>query len=176
MISFTDQMQVCRPVFLEQFAAVAVAVIAKTGDIVGQCIQPYIDNMLRIKVNRNAPFEGGSGYAQILQTRKQEVVHHLILSGYRLDELRMLLMYSIRRSAYLLIRKKYASSFGRLHLAAAVRAFAVYQLGLGKEGLTGCTVKSLIVALVNIALIIQFLENLLYLLLMISSVVRINLS
>ena len=38
----TDQMQVCWPVFLEHLAVVAVTVIAKSGDIVRQRIQPYI--------------------------------------------------------------------------------------------------------------------------------------
>ncbi len=45
----TDQMQVCRPQFVELLGAVAVAVITDTGDVVGQRIQPYISNMLRIE-------------------------------------------------------------------------------------------------------------------------------
>ena len=63
----TNQMQVCRPVFLEQLAALAVAVISKTGDIVGQCIQPYIYNVLWVEINRNPPFKGSTGNTQILQ-------------------------------------------------------------------------------------------------------------
>ena len=70
----TNQMQVCRPVFLEQLAALTVAVISKTGDIIGQCIQPYIYNVLRVEINRNPPFKGSTGNTQILQARKQEVV------------------------------------------------------------------------------------------------------
>ena len=123
---FTDQMKICRPVFLEQFTVIAIAVVAKAGDIVGQCIQPYIGNMLRIKGNRNAPGEGGSGYAQILQTRKQEIVHHLVLSGYRLDELRMLV--DVRNQAVCVFAhfEEVSLLLGRLYLAAAVRALAVY--------------------------------------------------
>ena len=65
----------------------------------------------------------------------------------------------------------------RLYLTSAVRAFAVHQLRLRPEGLARRTVQSLVRALVNIPLIIQLFENLLYLLLMITgSVVRINLS
>ena len=77
----TNQMQICRPQLLEVLSAVSITVIANTGDIVGQCIQPYISNMLRIEGDRNAPGEGGSGYTQILQSRQKEIVHHLILSG-----------------------------------------------------------------------------------------------
>ena len=56
---------------------------------------------------------------------------------------------------------------GGLYFPAAVRAFAVHQLGLRPEGFTGSTVKSFIMSLVNISLIIQALKNLLYLLYMI---------
>ena len=56
---------------------------------------------------------------------------------------------------------------GRLYDTAAVRALAVHQLGLGPERFTGGTVHSLIGPLVNISLIIETLEDLLYLLLMI---------
>ena len=69
--------------------AVAVTVIAESGDVVGQRVQPYVGDVLRIEGDRDAPGEGGSGYTEILQSRKQEVVHHLVLSGNRLDELRM---------------------------------------------------------------------------------------
>ena len=57
--------------------------------------------------------------------------------------------------------------FGRLYHTAAVRALAIYQLGLRPERLTGSTIHSLIGPLVNITLVIETLEDLLYLLLMI---------
>ena len=49
----SDQMQVCRPELLELLGAVAVAVITDTGNVVGQCIQPYISNVFRIEGNRD---------------------------------------------------------------------------------------------------------------------------
>ena len=61
-----DQMKVCRPVFLKLFRLVSIAVITDSGDIVSQCIQPYIRNVLRIKFHRDPPCKGGSGYAKIL--------------------------------------------------------------------------------------------------------------
>ena len=42
----------------------------------------------------------------------------------------------------------------RLHFAAAVRTLAVHQLGLGKEGLAGRAVHSLVISFVNIPLVI----------------------
>ena len=77
---FTDQMQICRPQFVELFGTFAVAVISDSCDIVCQSIQPYINNVFRIEVYRNTPFEGSSGYAEILKSRKKEVVHHLVFT------------------------------------------------------------------------------------------------
>ena len=62
----TDQVQISGPQLLILLRAVAVRIIADTGDVVGQCIQPYIDDMLGIKSHRNTPGEGSTGYAQIL--------------------------------------------------------------------------------------------------------------
>ena len=163
---FSDQVQVCRPVFLKQLTAVAVTVIADTCDIVGQCIQPYIYDMLVIKVDRNAPFEGCSRYTQILQTRQQEVVHHLVFSGYRLDKLRMCIDMFNQTVCIFAHFKEICLLLRRLYLTSAIRAFAVYELRLRPEGLARRTVQSLVRALVNIPLLIQLFENLLYLQLM----------
>ena len=53
-----DQVQICRPVFLIQFIMVSVTVISQTGNIVAERVDPYIDDMIRIKVYRDAPFKG----------------------------------------------------------------------------------------------------------------------
>ena len=63
---FTDQMKICRPVFLVHIIMVAITVITNTCDIVCKCIKPYVCDMLRIEVNRNAPCEGCSGNAEVL--------------------------------------------------------------------------------------------------------------
>ena len=46
---FSDQVQICRPQLVKLLTAFAVAVIANTGDVVGQRIQPYIGHMFGIK-------------------------------------------------------------------------------------------------------------------------------
>jgi len=75
----SDQVQIRRPVLLELLRALSITVVADARDVVGQRVQPHVYHMLRIEVYRDSPFEGCPGYAQILQSRKQEVVHHLIL-------------------------------------------------------------------------------------------------
>ena len=62
---FTDQVQVSRPVLIEQLSAVSFRIIADTGDVVGQRIQPYIYYMSVIKIYRNTPLERSTGYAKI---------------------------------------------------------------------------------------------------------------
>ena len=86
---FSDKVQICRPVFLELPCAVSITIVSDSCDVVCQGIQPYIHNMLWIKVNRNSPCEGCSGHAQILKTWKKEIVHHLIFTRYRLNKFRM---------------------------------------------------------------------------------------
>ena len=164
---FSDQMQIRRPLLLEQVAGLSVALVADAGDIVGQRVQPYVYHVLRVEVYRDAPFERGTGYAEILQTRKQEVVHHLILSGNRLNEFRMLVDMVNQTVSVFAHTEEISLFLGRLHLAATIRTLAVHQLGLGPEGLAGSTVHALVSTFVDIALVIQLLENLLYLLLMV---------
>ena len=123
-----DQVQISRPVFSELLGAVPITVIADAGDIVGECIEPHVYNMLIVKIYRDSPLEGRPGYAQILQAREKEIVHHLILAGNRLDELRMrvdVLDQAVRIFAHF---KEICLFPRRLHLASAVRALAVHKL------------------------------------------------
>ena len=51
----TDQMKIRRPEPIESLGALTITIIADTGNIVGQSIQPHINNMLGIKGYRNSP-------------------------------------------------------------------------------------------------------------------------
>ena len=62
-----DHMQIRRPVVLV-FVRRPVGMIPNAGDVVGQRIDPYINHMLVIEGDRNPPFEGGAGHAQIRQS------------------------------------------------------------------------------------------------------------
>ncbi len=154
-------MQICGPVFLIKLSGIAVRIITEAGDVVRQRIEPYVNDMLVIEIHGDAPFERGPGDAQILQTGQQEVVHHLILSGFRLDEFGMgidILDQAVGIFAHL---KEIGFLLRRLHGSAAVRALAVHELGFRKEGFARRAVQSLIIALVDIALLIELPEDLL---------------
>ena len=58
----SDQVQVSRPELLELLGAVAVAVITDTGNVVGQSIQPYVGNMLRIKGPEEGSYSSSRSY------------------------------------------------------------------------------------------------------------------
>ena len=164
----TNQMQVSRPVFLKEVGTVSVAVVADTGDIVGQGIQPYVGYMLRIEGYGDTPGERGTGYAEILQTWKQEVIHHFVFTGYRLDEFRMGINVIDQSVGVFAHFEEICLFFCRCHRSAAVRTFSVHQLRFCKEGFAGSAVQTLVISFINVSLIIQFFENLLYLSLMIS--------
>ena len=158
-------MQIRRPVFGELPAAVSIAVVTDAGDIVGEGVQPYVDHMLRVKVHGNAPAEGGPGHAEILEARQQEVVHHLIFPGNRLNELRMLIDILDQFRSVFAHAEEVGLLPGRGHRPAAVRTLAVHQLGFRKERFTGGAVHPLVIAFINIPLVVELFEDLLYLLL-----------
>ena len=123
-----------------------------------------------IKIYRDSPLKRSPGHAQVLKSRKQEIVHHLIFSGLRLDKFRMsvdIVNEPVRIFAQF---QEIRLFLGRLYFPSAVGTFAVHQLAFCKEGFARGTVKSLIVSLVNISLFIELFKNLLYL----SFVVRVR--
>ena len=131
--------------------------------IVGQRVEPDVDNVTRVKIDRDAPGERGTGNAQVLKAGLQEVVDHLVLAALRLDELRMLLDVLHQAVGVLAHTEEVCFLLGVHARAAAVRAAAVLELALGPEGLTRLAVFALVRTLVNIALIIQLFEDLLHL-------------
>ena len=126
-------MQVRRPQLMILLGALPIALIADSRNIVCQGIQPHINHMLVVKIHRDPPLKGGSGNAQILQPRQKEIIHHLVLAGYGLNKFRMII-YVLDQPVCILAHFEKISFFpGRLHLPAAIRAFAVHQLGLRPE-------------------------------------------
>ena len=158
-----DQVHISRPELLVVLVVVAVRIIAAEGDIVGKRIQPNVNNMARVKVYRNTPAERGAGNTQVLQTRLEEVVYHLVLAALRLNELGVLLDVLHQAVGVLAHAEEVCLLLSVYARAAAVRAAAVLELALGPEGLTRLAVFALVRTLVNIALIIQLFEDLLHL-------------
>ena len=125
---FSDQMQVSRPQFCILFRAVSVCIITDSRDIVCQRVKPYINDMLIVKINRNSPLKRSSGYAQILKSRKKEVVHHLIFSGNRLNKFRMCINMLDQTVCVFAHFEEVSFLFGRFYFTSTVRTFTVYKL------------------------------------------------
>ena len=154
-------MHIGGPQFLIQFRRI-LGIVADTGDVVVQSVHPNVYNVTGIKVHGNTPAEGSTGYAQILQTGFQEIVYHFFLAGLGLNELRMLL--DVLHQAILIFAhfEEVSFFFGLFNFAATVGAFAVHQLALGEEGFTGYAVPAFVVTFVNVALLVELFEDLLY--------------
>ena len=156
---FSDQVQVCRPKFFELFCAFSVAVVADSCDVVCEGVKPYIDYMFRVKVYRDSPFERCSGYAEILKAREKEVVHHFVLTGFRLDEIRVSVDVIDEFVSVFAHFEEVCFFFCGYAWAAAIWAFAVYKLGFCEEGFTWCAVHSFIVSFIDVAFCVHFLED-----------------
>ena len=154
------QMQVGRPELPVQL--VMIGGVAQRGDVVGQRVQPHIHGVLGVEVHRNAPLDGGTADAQILQAGLEEVVDHFVLAGRGLDEIGVLL--DILDQPVLILAQLEEIGFlaGLFHGAAAVGAVAVLQLQFGEEALAGGAVPALVAALVDVALLVKLAEDLLH--------------
>ena len=160
---FADHVHVRGPVFSEKFARIAVRVVPEPRNIIAQRVQPYVNDVFIVKIDGDAPFERGARNAQILQPRLQKVVHHLVFAGYGRDELGVFVVILHQPVRIFVHAEKVSLFLCGLYLSAAVGAFSVFQLRGGPKGFAGGTVKPLVVALVDIALLVQFFEDLLHL-------------
>ena len=154
------QMQVGGPELPIQL--VMIGGVAQRGDVVGQRVQPHIHSVLGVEVHRNAPLDGGTADAQILQAGLKEIVDHFIFAGRGLDEIGVLL--DILDQPVLILAQLEEIGFlaGLFHGAAAIGAVAVLQLQLGEEALAGGAVPALVAALVDVALLVKLAEDLLH--------------
>ena len=159
----TNQMQIGRPVFLIIFAVVAVSVKAKTGDIVGQSVQPNVYNVSIVEVHGDAPLEGSSRNAKVLQALLQEVVHHFIFTGNGLNEFGMLFDMFYQTIRILAHLEEVSFFLGRFYISTAVGALAVHQLTLRPKRFAGSTIHPYVFTLIDVALFVEFLKNLRYL-------------
>ena len=154
---FPDQVNVRGPVAVHQIFLVVQ--IAQSRDVVRQRVHPDVDDVIRIEADRYTPVEGASRDAQILKTWSQEVVEHFILARFRLDKIRMSFDIVDEPVRVLAHSEEVRFLGSRLHLAAAVGTFAVDELRVCPEGFAGRTVVAFVLALVNIPLIVQLLED-----------------
>ena len=150
--------QVCRPEFI--VVVVSFIAVAKGGDIVAQGVHPHIHGVLGVKGHRDAPLDRGTGNAGVLQALLDEG-DHLVLAALRLDELGVLLVELEQTVGILAGLEEVGFLVGVVDLAAAVGALAVNELAVGPEALAGLAVVADVLALVNVALLVELGEDLL---------------
>ena len=153
-----DQMHVRRPELGEFFPVVQ---IAGRRDIVGQGIEPDVDDVLPVKRHRNPPVERGPGNAEIFETLLNEI-DHLVPARNWLDKFRM--FFNVLQQPILIFghTEEIAFLLHHFHRPSAVGTVAVGQLALQPESFTGSAVPAFISGFINIPLIVYFLENCLY--------------
>ena len=145
-----------RPVFVE--IIIAVVVQAQRRAVVEQRVDPYIHHMTRIKVHRDAPGEAGARDAQVLKTRLDEVVDHLVDAACRLEE-GAALQQLLHGLGVFRETEEVGLLLGVLDGAAAVGALAVDELGLGPEALAVLAVFAAVLALVDVAVVVHLAEH-----------------
>ena len=163
-----DQVQVSGPVLVKKRIVIAVRIVSQTGDVVAQRIEPDVDNVAGRKVHRDSPCEGRTGDTQILQSGQQEVVHHLVLAGDRLDKFGVCIDVLNQPVRVFFHAEEIGVLLGLMNLAAADGTLALFlNLGSGIEGLALLAVHAAVMAQIDVALVIELLENLLNLALVI---------
>ena len=81
------KVHVARPVSVE--VVVRVVSVTERSDIVGERVNPYINDVLLVKADRDAPIERRAGHAEVLQAGLQKVIDHFVEPGLGLNKVRM---------------------------------------------------------------------------------------
>ena len=151
-----DHVSVGRPVLV--VVVVPVVEIAEGGDIVGERVDPDIDDVLVVKGYGNAPLEGRARNAEVLKTGTDKVVYKLRRAGLGTEIVgfgeQFLNAVGKRRH---LEEVRFLLCLG--DLSAALGALAVNELALSPEALAGRAVFAAVLALVDISLVVECLED-----------------
>ncbi len=139
---------------------VRLIAVAQRGNVVAQRVNPDIHGVLGVKGNGDAPLDRGAGNTGVLQALLDKG-DHLVLPALGLDALGILLVVLQQAVGILAGLEEVGLLVGIIDLAAAVGALAVHQLAVGPEALAGLAVVADVLALIDIALLIQLGEDLL---------------
>ena len=148
-----DDLQIGRPVFPVQLA-LFVDGVAERRDIVGQRVDPDVDDVAGIEFHRYAPLEGGTADAEVLHAGFDEVIDHFLLAGFRGDEVGVGFDIVLKTLLILGQLEKIGGLFCASDGAAAVGAFAVGGLRFRPEGFAGRAVPAFVLAFIDVALIV----------------------
>ena len=150
------QVHIGRPEFLEFFRIVHDA---GSGEVVHQCVEPYVHHVLRVEGHLDAPGEAGARYAQVFQAALHEL-DHFISAGFRLDEGRVFFDVFHPTVSILGHFEEIGFFTDSLQRAAAVGADVIFvELIFRPEGFAGDAVPAFVLAFVNVALVIGALEE-----------------
>ncbi|MPM59569.1 hypothetical protein SDC9_106413 [bioreactor metagenome] len=155
-------MDIGRPEFAIE--RIVLASPPECGNVVAQRVQPDIDHVFAVKIDRNPPREAGAAHAEIFQPRQEEVLQHLVGAAVGLDERRVVL--DILDQAIGVLRKPEEIAFllDQLDRPAAVgtNAARFFNLAVEPEAFAGCAIMPGVFRFIDVALIIKLLEHLLH--------------
>src|SRR5665647_575118 len=121
-------MYICWPKGLIQ--GIIFRSITQRRYIIGERIYPYINNMLRVIFDRNAPIERRSRDCQILKTWLDKIVNHFITSRFRLNKPWISFVVGKQSFRVLAHFEEIAFFFDKLYGMPTIRTFATHNLPL----------------------------------------------
>jgi hypothetical protein len=133
---------------------------AERRAVVEERVDPDVNDVAGVKVHGDTPGEARAGNAEVFKAGLDEVVDHLVHAGGGLEEIGVL--KQVLHAVGVLTELEEVGLFlGVLHVASAVGALAVDKLALRPETLAGLAVLALVGALVDVAVVVHLLEDLL---------------
>ncbi len=159
-----DEVHVARPVAFVFFHAFARQLWkTQSGDVVGQRIEPHVDDVLFVERHRNSPVEAAPGNTQVFEPLVDKG-QHLVDAALRLEEIRRL--KQLHEAVGVVRKPEEIRFFLRLfHGPPAVGTQAFGKLVLCPERLAGRAVPADVFGFVNVTLLVHLQENLLHALL-----------
>ena len=153
-----DEVDVGWPILLEFLRIVQEA---DRRQVIRQGVEPNVDDMIGCDRHGDAPVERRARDAQVFKPLLDEV-DHLVAPRDGLYEVGILL--NVREDAVGIVRhlEEIGVFLDLRHLAPAIGALAIYELTLRPIALAWRAVKPLVLALVDVALLIDAAEDFLH--------------
>ena len=155
-----DEVQVSRPEFFKFFRVVDVA---RRRQVVCQGVEPDVYDVLRVPGHLDAPVEGRAGYAQVFEAALDEG-DHFVAPRFGLDEIGIFFDEFQPAVGVFIHFQEVGFFLDQFEGTAAVRAdvLSFRQLVFRPEGFAGRAVPAGVFALVDVAVVVGNLHELLY--------------
>ncbi len=152
------EVEVRRPAVLQ--LGLVVRAVAQGGEVVDEGVDPHVGDVLGVEGQGHAPVEGGAADGEVVHAALHKA-HDLVAADFRADELGVGLVVGDQLVAELAQLEEPVLLLDGLHGAAAVGAAAVDEVVFVEEGLAGGAVEALVGVLVEVAVVIEGLQELL---------------